>query len=582
MPVVLIFLVVSLGPLWFHVFFPDPLLRGIYVEFLLAVELTYGILLASLPVASIALTVAQLRARRRRVRRPWLIRGLALCTAMVVGLAIAEGAAWAWLAWTRVPLPSFDPGFPHSPRPGTPVVNRSGAGVRLPTQFPDSPGERTLDILVLGESSARGVPYQDWFSVGEIVAWKLQEAFPDRRFPVEHLARPGLTLDQVHSWMTSLQRRPDLVILYAGHNEFQMRYHWGESAVHYADELTPTPVTLEGFARDHSPFCRLIQQTIAKFRISLPPPQEVTRHLVDVPAYTAAEYAAHLDDFRTRLEAMAAYCERVGALVVLVIPPGNDADFEPNRSFVSPQTPRAEREEFARDFEAARRVEEGDPAQGIAAYGALLARQPRFAEAHYRLARLLEAAGRREEANEHYVSARDCDGFPMRCLSEFQNAYREVAARHHRAILVDGPEVLRSLSPRGVVGDNFFTDGLHPSLIGYTGLAQAILQELYARRAFDWPESSPTPVVTPADCAAHFGMNAERWAAVCDYAAWFYQNMAFIRFEPSDRLVKADRYHVASERIEGGSHPDAVGVRGIGAQLVALVSAEPPRGTKGR
>ncbi len=286
LPVVLLFLAVSLGPLWFHVFLPDPVLHGIYVQVLLSAEVTYGILVVSMPVVLILLTVAQVRARRSRVSRPWLIRGLALCAATIVGLVISEGACWAWLSWTRVPSPGLATGFPDLSQSSTRVVDRSEVENRLPTQFADSPGETTLDVLVLGESSARGVPYQDWFSVGEIVAWKLQEARPDRRFPVEHMARPGLTLDKVHSWMTSLRRKPDLVILYAGHNEFQMRYHWGEAAVHYDDESTPTRITLSSFAREHSPLCRLIQQTVAKFRIALPPPQEVTRHLVDVPAYT--------------------------------------------------------------------------------------------------------------------------------------------------------------------------------------------------------------------------------------------------------------------------------------------------------
>ena len=165
----------------------------------------------------------------------------------------------------------------------------------------------------------------------------------------------------------------------------------------------------------------------------------------------------------------------------------------------------------------------------------------------------------------------------MRCVSEFQDAYREVAARHTGAILVNGPEVLRGLSPSGVVGDNFFTDGLHPSLIGYTELARAIVRGLSARRAFDWPESSTSPEVSPSECAAHFGMNAERWAYVCDYAAWFYQNTACIRFDPSDRLAKADRYRRAYERIERGSSPDAVEVMGIGTHLVAPHQVEPHR-----
>lgn len=97
----------------------------------------------------------------------------------------------------------------------------------LRTSFPDPPGERTVNIVVLGESSTLGVPYHGWLSAGRIVAWKLEEAMPDRRFPITHLAQAGFKLDQVHQIMQKLERRPDLVILYAGHNEFQSRYDWG-------------------------------------------------------------------------------------------------------------------------------------------------------------------------------------------------------------------------------------------------------------------------------------------------------------------------------------------------------------------
>ncbi len=448
------------------------LLKRIVVRLLLAAEVTYGVLLLTVPLVLIALTVALLRARRRGAGRIWLIRGLALCVAVSVSLAMAEGLASAWLAWTRVPMPW------------------------LKTRFPDPPDPSTVNILVLGASSAVGVPYHDWLSVAEIVAWKLREAVPDRRFAIEYLARPGLTLDKIHFWMMSMTRRPDLVILYAGHNEFDSRYNWSHAAIHYSDEMPPRRVTLESFAREHSPLCRLIQQTIEIYRISMPPPRHVTRQLVDVPVYTGAEYAERLHDFRTRLDVMVSYCERLGAMVVLVPPPGNDADFEPNRSFLPSRTTREERLEFAREFEAAREIEKVDPARGIAAYQALLARQPVFADAHYRLARLLEAAGQRDEANRHYVAARDYDGFPMRCVSEFLAAYHEVAARHPRAILVDAPELLRTLSTRGTLGDEFFADGLHPSLIGFTEMAQAILQRLHARGRSAGPRhrrSRPSP-----------------------------------------------------------------------------------------
>ncbi len=34
--------------------------------------------------------------------------------------------------------------------------------------------------------------------------------------------------------------------------------------------------------------------------------------------------------------------------------------------------------------------------------------------------------------SSHYVAARDLDGLPMRLPSDFQQIYREVAARHPR------------------------------------------------------------------------------------------------------------------------------------------------------
>ena len=366
----------------------------------------------------------------------------------------------------------------------------SRVALALKTRFPDAADDGTVDVLVLGESSARGIPYHEWLSVAEIVAWKLREAFPDRRFPVEYRATPGLTLDKVHFWMGSLERRPDLVILYAGHNEFQMRYDWGHSALHYTDETPPTRVTL----RELRPraFAALPAHPAdgGIYRMTLPPTRSARRQLVDVPAYTEAEYAARLHDFRTRLEAMAAYCERVGALVVLVIPPGNDADFEPNRSFLPAETSRAERDEFSRAFGPRAGSRRPTPTRGSRPIGHCWRASPgspRPITGWPGCSRRGPSRGGQPALCRRPRPRR----VPDAMHSDFQDAYREIAVRHPRAILIDGPAVLRGLSPRGTVGDNFFTDGLHPSLIGYTGLAQAILQGLHARRAFGWAEDVP-------------------------------------------------------------------------------------------
>ena len=83
--------------------------------------------------------------------------------------------------------------------------------------------------------------------------------------------------------------------------------------------------------------------------------------------------------------------------------------------------------------------------------------------------------------------------------------------------------------------------------------------------------------MTPDDCAAHFGMDAKRWKSICDYAAWFYQATALIRFDPTDRTAKAAQYRGAGDRIEAGSCPSDVQMPGVGTRILEPVRIDPRR-----
>ncbi len=519
------------------------------IAFMLAVEAGYVWFLLALPFTLAGVLLLLVLSKRGAKVRAFAARGAAASFALALGVLLSEAVAGARLERVRVPFPV------------------------LGTAFLDPPGDSTVDILVIGESSAKGVPYHDWLSVGEIVAWKLREALPARTFAVQSQAREGLKLDQMHILLQSLSRRPDLAILYAGHNEFQMRYDWGHGARHYLDLTPPPRPTWTSAARAGSRVCGLIEETVGLLRRSMPPTHTSDRRLVDVPVYTEAEYAQRLHDFRVRLEAMTAYLEGLGAVVVLVIPPGNDADFEPNRSFLPAAASPSERARVAREFTAAQAREANDPTGALAAYESITREFPRFAEAHYRMARLLEQAGDPRAAAAHYTSARDCDGLPMRCMSQFQDAYREVALRHPHAILIDGPTLFRSIGPRYQAGDAFFSDGFHPSLIGYATLAQAILQKLHQAHAFGWSETHTLEPATPEACATHFEINSTRWAQVCDYSAWFYHQTALVRFDPAARLAKKELYHAASLRLRSGTPVSEIGIPGVGTAI-------PPRQPK--
>ena len=398
-------------------------------------------------------------------------RGLLLCVSLLLGLIAAEAVAAVCVARSSRATAMPVGGLTRKARSRQSNDRLAPpAAVELPTDFPDSKDDRTINLVMVGESSAEGVPYNRWTSIGHIVSWQLQESLAGRPVRPSVLASSGSTLEIQQERLSHLTRRPDILIVYCGHNEFSSRFEHSRDLDYYFDDRLPTAGTLlVEWAEALSPVCGLIRRTVAKCRIAIPPPPHGHRDLIDVPAYTSTEYTTLLVDFRRRLEVIVSYAERVGAIPILIAPPANDTGFEPNRSFLPATTTRSQRESFRCDFEAARRLEPADPTESTRRFQALLVRQPKFAETHYRLGRLLERTGAWDEAYTHYVAARDLDGYPMRCPTAFQEAYNDVAARHG-CILIDGQAYFHAIGRHGLLDEHLFHDGIHPSLRGQIAL----------------------------------------------------------------------------------------------------------------
>ena len=341
---------------------------------------------------------------------------------------------------------------------------------------------------MIGESSAKGEPYHPWLSVPQIVAWRLGKVFSGRSIEVDMWAVGGAILKTMHQKLAELTYRPDAMMVYVGHNEFQGRYTWMREVDHYLDDDPVQP----GFARvsglasilRYSPLLQLLDETRERQRLDSLPQRIVTRRLVDRPMCTAAESQAIAEDFERRLDAIAVYCESIATLPIFVIPPCNDAGWDPTRSVLTAETPRAERDAFASDFAHARTLETHDAVAARKAYRELVNRHPEFAETHYRLAKLLEQAGLWDGARTHFARARELDGMPLRCPEPLRRAYREVALRHPSVILVDGPNVIEAKSRHGISDDQFFHDAQHPNLHGYATLAEDVLKQLAAHGVF--------------------------------------------------------------------------------------------------
>jgi hypothetical protein len=544
-----------------------------------AVGFLDGFLIAYGPalIVAIAATVVLAYRRMRGPLSPSQARLLLLSVSVFLGLVALELGAAAWHTWLhqRPRLPAAlsqtqttrsDGTLGPAPAP-TPAPS-------LPRQFPAPPAEtetnadarvRPLKFLVIGESSGRGEPYHPWLSVGQIVGWRLEQVFPGRPIQVDIWATGGATLEVMHNKLAGLTYRPDALIVYVGHNEFQARYTWMRDVDYYLDGDRPArmpfyPVVAR-LAR-WSSLCQLIEETRERQLVDLIPPRTVTRELVDRPACTAAEAHAILVDFERRLEAIADYCETIGTLPIFIIPPSNDAGYDPSRSVLAPETTKEERIALARAVSRARALETKDRALAVRTERELVRNHPEFAETHYRLARLLEQTGSWDEAQAHYVAAREADAMPLRCPEPFREAYRAVAQRHTSVMLIDGPRVLAAKSPHGIVDDRFFHDAQHPNLRGYTALAEEILNQSGTRRAFAWPVGTPVPVVDIEACARHFQIDAARWEKICSRGSAFFRATAYIRYDPKFRNERSAAFDRSAAAIQAGITPAEAGIPG--------------------
>src|SRR5262249_50587414 len=137
--------------------------RRTLVAMLIGLELAYVAAVGAAVVGAAAFGLGVYRSRRRRADWHLPARGLLVCASGLLAFVLAEGSAAAWRAANR------------------PAPARAAGDPALPVRFAEAPGEDELTLTVLGESSAEGMPYNAWLSIGRIVAWQLGRAIPSRR-----------------------------------------------------------------------------------------------------------------------------------------------------------------------------------------------------------------------------------------------------------------------------------------------------------------------------------------------------------------------------------------------------------------
>ena len=311
-------------------------------------------------------------------------------------------------------------------------------------------------MFVVGESSAAGVPYTSAHAFSAFLAQRLQSALPALSVEVVNAAVPGYGSRRMLPVVEDIARhQPDLLILYAGHNELaEPRYY-----AHLVD-MDPRLFRLWEWLAQTRLYRLAAQLPVVGVETERAPPR-FDFETLDNPLQMFAVRTEHLEGaypsqrerdwaenhYRFNVERMVDTMQRAGARVMLVTIGQNFAGWAPGGA--SHRDGMSAADEAAWDAAVARgtALAASDCTAAIAAYADALAIDDRHAGLHFQLATCLERAGRFDEARAHFLLASDLDRMPHGAPTRFNAVLREVADERG-TLFVDAAAALERASSR--------------------------------------------------------------------------------------------------------------------------------------
>ncbi|MFN3597650.1 MAG: tetratricopeptide repeat protein [Rubricoccaceae bacterium] len=409
------------------------------------------------------------------------------------------------------------PLFVQSEAPGLLVQNRDVARryfahtAAIPNANADyfyaAKPEGAFRIVAQGGSSTAGFPYYWGAAFPRVLATRLRAAYPDRPVEVINTAMAAVNSYTLLDFADEiLEQQPDVVVIYAGHNEY-----YGALGAASSETLGRNPRLVRAYLRlKQWRTVQLVRNGVARARAAAGP-----RRTGERPSQTLMEqmvgeqqvplgspvFQAGLEQFRSNMGALLARYAAAGVPVYIGTLAANERD---QRPFVTVHTPGADTTAWRAALEAGRAaLDAGDAEGAVAAFSLAVAADSLAADGVYHLGRALLAAGRDAEAARAFVRAKDLDALRFRAPEVLNDVIRDLAAQHG-ARVVEVAEALRAAAPHGAIGREFMLEHLHPTLDGYSLIADAFFDAI-AQDGLLGPDPRPAPpgrlvrLATPVD-----------------------------------------------------------------------------------
>lgn len=400
-------------------------------------------------------------------------------------------------------------------------------------------------IAAIGGSTMVGFPYAPKFGFAQVAMRELHRRYPDHNIEFQNLAVTGANLALAAAQLEKLERYPDVLLVYSGHNEF----------FHDVEELTVSRQSSFG-AIDRllkwSPTFRVVNPILSQYLMSSRQ-TEPDRPFPGPSLCTPEKREARLKKYRAQIQQLFAWTKSNEVRVVFCVPASGEAGLEPNQSTCEG----ASAEERAwvkkcwhdiRDFQRS-----GDDQEALKLCDLVLDRFPDTAEILFRAGECLRRIGRHQEALRHFRKARATDQYPIRMLPEYRHE-AVLAAESTGAQIIRSASLFRPLSDDGILDSTLFPDGVHPSLACCFVLGTRVADVIASKDLLRLGAPRQLEVAAGfADCIHDLEFDVHDLAEACRTTADVLEHYCMFRsFDPEARMLQSSQLRRLADALRNG------------------------------
>ena len=399
------------------------------------------------------------------------------------------------------------------------------------SSFPRQKPPDTVRIFVLGASTLLGFPNPEYTSFPHFLEDMLADVYEEKCFEVINCGMTAINTFCLLDFMREIVAYdPDLVLIYAGHNEFIGPYGVTTPFLRFGNERNWIRLYMQ---LQRTRIYYFLKEALYRLQNWWTPVEEgFGLHLANKEIGLLDEaYQTTVENYRANLEEMLAIARRHQVPVLLSTLVSNLKDFYPLRSNC---------DDGGLFRELAILAHQGRLQQAVQVCEERLNEEPYCANIHFELGRLHYRQGTYRRARQDFVYARDMDRLPFRAPTVFNQIIRNLAGSAEGPLLFsDSEKIFTQASPHGIIGNELITEYLHPTVYGHYLIALNMVKEL-AQNPVGWGKVDSGRMKDYEDYARQLGYS------LMDRISHRNDLMLFLRKMPYRKPPAVLRQHVAA------------------------------------